>query len=149
MKTKTLNQISQEKYGKDYNHLPDDGAEQDFVQGEYSRLNQVKPVCNDLSEQPDKAAPMATEELANKLFNISKSFYHEQYMQQAISLIDQFKDDCRASSKAVNEHAALMAVAKELETFVRVFGDYPPDTSMGIRIRKARATLAALASVRQ
>ena len=51
MTMKTLNQISQEKYGKDYNHLPDDGAEQDFVQGEYSRLNHVKPVCNDLSER--------------------------------------------------------------------------------------------------
>ena len=57
---KTLNQISQEKYGKDYNHLPDDGAEQDFVQGEYTRLtatkkvHAVKPVCNDLSEQAMK-----------------------------------------------------------------------------------------------
>jgi peptidoglycan hydrolase CwlO-like protein len=28
---KTLNEIAQEKYGKDYNHLPDDGAEQDCV----------------------------------------------------------------------------------------------------------------------
>ena len=54
MKTTTLNSISQEKYGKDYNHLPDDWAEQDFVQGEYARrqkLANVKPVCSDLSEE--------------------------------------------------------------------------------------------------
>ena len=56
MKTNTLNSIAQEKYGKDYNHLPDDGAEQDFVQGEYARrekLSTIKPI-NGLNE-PEKA----------------------------------------------------------------------------------------------
>jgi len=56
MKTNTLNSIAQEKYGKDYNHLPDDGAEQDFVQGEYARrekLSTIKPI-NGLDE-PEKA----------------------------------------------------------------------------------------------
>ena len=75
MKTKTLNQISQEKYGKDYNHLPDDGAEQDFVQGEYSRLNQVKPACGDLSEHD---ALVAVAEAAEKWQTMRLSVHTEQ-----------------------------------------------------------------------
>ena len=88
MTMKTLNQISQEKYGKDYNHLPDDGAEQDFVQGEYSRLNQVKPV----SEQPGKAT--AIERLIAQLETSGAAAVGKAMLQQI---------------KA--EHAALVAVA--------------------------------------
>ena len=36
-----FDKISQAKYGKNYKQLPDDGVEQDFVQGEYSRQNQT------------------------------------------------------------------------------------------------------------
>ena len=85
---KTLNQISQEKYGKDYNHLPDDGVDQDFVQGEYSRLNQVKPV----SEQPGKAT--AIERLIAQLETSGAAAVGKAMLQQI---------------KA--EHAALVAVA--------------------------------------
>jgi hypothetical protein len=34
---KTLNELSQAKYGKDYAQLPDDGAEQDHIMHEYAR----------------------------------------------------------------------------------------------------------------
>jgi hypothetical protein len=37
MKMKTLNEISQERYGKTYRQLPDDGEEQDCVQGIFER----------------------------------------------------------------------------------------------------------------
>ena len=32
---KTKNQLSQENYGKNYNDLPDDGAEQDYIMAIY------------------------------------------------------------------------------------------------------------------
>ena len=35
---KTIDDLSIEKYGKPYRELPDDGAEQDCIQGEFSRL---------------------------------------------------------------------------------------------------------------
>ena len=34
-KMKTKDQLSQENYGKNYNELPDDGAEQDYIMGLY------------------------------------------------------------------------------------------------------------------
>ena len=36
---KTLDDISLDKYGKTYKQLPDDGAEQDFVQRIYATQN--------------------------------------------------------------------------------------------------------------
>ena len=40
----TLNQLSREKYGKDYRQLPDDSAEQDFISGEFCRINRAEVV---------------------------------------------------------------------------------------------------------
>ena len=41
---KTIDEISHERYGKNYNQLPDDGAEQDCVQGIFS--SQPRPAID-------------------------------------------------------------------------------------------------------